>query len=167
MARTLNTETLPKSHTAHPRPTGRPTIYSLELAERICSLLASHFKSLRWICLQPDMPARTTVYTWLEEIPEFQRLYRIARDEQLEQLADEMIEFANGDGHDWIKDQDGNMIPNRQAIARNKLQIAVRQWLITHLFPKKYLGVTESEPEPEPVGLTLEEFRQRMIDARA
>ena len=167
MARTMNTETLPKNHGANPRPAGRPTIYSLELAQRICSLLATHFKSLRWICLQPDMPARTTVYTWLEEIPEFRRLYTIAREEQLEQLAEEIIEFADDNAHDWIKDQDGIMIPNRQVIARHKLQIAVRQWLITHLIPKKYHGVSESDPQPAWQGLTLEEFRQRMIDARA
>ena len=167
MAHTMNTETPPANHGANPRRAGRPTIYSLELAQRICSLLATHFKSLRWICLQPGMPARTTVYTWLEEIPEFRRLYTIAREEQMEQLTEEIVEIADDSENDWIKNEKGKMIPNRQAIARSKLQIAVRQWLITHQMPKKYHGVSEPEPEPAGKGLTLEEFRQRMIDARA
>jgi hypothetical protein len=142
------------------------------VARKICELLANNLKSLRWICLQPDMPARTTVYTWLKENPEFRGMYSIAREEQLEFIAEEMIQIADDASNDWIKDEaTGKMVPNRQAIARSKLQIGVRQWLLSHILSARYRSKSSSSTrqsrQPVRKPLTDEEFEQRMKEAYA
>jgi hypothetical protein len=129
------------------------------------------------------MPARTTVYTWLNENPDFRAMYKIAREEQLEFIAEEIIRIADDASNDWIKDEDGKMVPNRQAIARSKLQIGVRQWLLSHILPAKYRGNSSARQQSrQPVRsraerdnhwrhgskpLTTEEFEQRMKEAYA
>jgi hypothetical protein len=116
------------------------------------------------------MPARTTVYTWLNENPEFRAMYKIAREEQLEFIAEEMIQIADDASNDWIKNEDGKMVPNRQAIARSKLQIGVRQWLLSHILQARYRSKSSSARPPHRVvrkPLTDEEFIQRMEEVHA
>jgi hypothetical protein len=91
------------------------------------------------------MPGRTTVYAWLKENPEFREMYKIAREEQLEFIAEEMIQIADDASNDWIKDETtGKMVPNRQAIARSKLQIGVRQWLLSRILSARYRSKSSS-----------------------
>jgi hypothetical protein len=151
---------------------GRPSIYSLEVARKICELLSTKLKSLRWICLQPGMPGRTTIYNWLDENPEFREMYTVAREEQLELIAEEMIQIADDASNDWVKDEaTGKMVPNRQAIARSKLQIGVRQWLLSHILSARYRSNSSSSTrqprQPVRKPLTDEEFIQRMQEVHA
>jgi len=60
------------------RPRGRPSLYSDELAERICDLL-SVGHSLRKICERKGMPERRTVLRWLAQHDEFRHQYARAR----------------------------------------------------------------------------------------
>jgi hypothetical protein len=52
----------------------RPTSYSQETADAICDHLAEG-KSLRRICEGDAMPARTTVFRWLQENAAFRVQY--------------------------------------------------------------------------------------------
>jgi hypothetical protein len=117
------------------------------------------------------MPARTTVYSWLHENPEFRAMYKIAREEQLEFIAEEMIQIADDASNDWINDDStGKMVPNRQAIARSKLQIGVRQWLLSHLIPSYRKSSPPSRQQSRQVvrkPLTPAEFEQRMKETYA
>jgi transposase-like protein len=166
----MNTETTPPSPTAKSRG-GRPSIYSPELAQRICDELASSSKSLRAICQQLGMPARSTIYLWSDEYPEFRELLTRAREEQLEAIADEMLQIADDASDDLMETEKGPVF-NRAAIARSKIRIATRQWLITHLTPKKQRASygNETPQVTEPMiskHLTLAEYEQRVRDAFA
>jgi transposase-like protein len=169
MARaTLNTETTPPTPPAKSRG-GRPSIYSHELAQRICDELASSSKSLRAICQQPGMPARSTIYLWLDEYPEFHEMTTRAREEQLEAIADEILQIADDASNDLMQTEKGPAF-NRAAIARSKIRIAARQWLITHLMPRKYRPSdqgSEIAANPPRRHLTFAELKQRLIDAEA
>ena len=50
-----------------PKKNGRPTIFSQEIADRICNEIATSSKGLRSICSQEGMPAVCTVMKWLDE----------------------------------------------------------------------------------------------------
>jgi hypothetical protein len=170
MARAMmNTETAQSAPSTAKSRGGRPSIYSHELAEQICDELASSSKSLRAICLQPGMPVRSTIYLWLDEYPEFHKMMTRAREEQLEAIADEMLQIADDASNDLVQTEKGVAL-NRAALARAKIRIATRQWLITHLMPKKHRPSNqdaEIEGNPPRRHLTFAELKQRLIDAEA
>ena len=89
---------------------GRPTIYSQELVNTICTRL-SLGESLRSICRDDDMPAQSLIYLWLNRHPDFLEQYTRAREEQAETHADEIVEIAD-EQPDLIevKDKDGNVV---------------------------------------------------------
>ena len=67
--------------------------YSPEIADLICDRIAGG-ASLRQICQDANMPARSTIFVWLEEHEEFARSYTLARQIQIEDLMDEILEIA-------------------------------------------------------------------------
>lgn len=72
---------------------GRPTKYSLELAQRICDLLIDG-KNLIQICKLPGMPVRSTVIKWVDEHEKFGQMYTRAREHQGEYFVDQVAETA-------------------------------------------------------------------------
>jgi hypothetical protein len=75
--------------------------YSPEIADLICERLMEG-ASLRQICQDANMPARSTIFVWLEEHQDFARLYTLARQMQIEDLMDEILEIADDSSNDWI-----------------------------------------------------------------
>ena len=88
------------------------------------------------------MPARSTIFGWLEEHQEFAKRYSLARRIQIEDLLEEILEIADDSSNDWIERQgpDGKKyrVFNRDALRRSKLRIGAREWLISKLMPKKF-----------------------------
>jgi len=121
---------------------GRPTIYSPELAARICAELACG-KSLRTVCKVPDMPGLETVFRWLREKPDFRDQYEHAKNESADALIEEMLDIADDGTNDWmqIHDKDGENIGwklNGEHVQRSRLRVDVRKWAASKLKPKKY-----------------------------
>lgn len=112
---------------------GRPSKYSDELAETICTLLMEG-QSLVRICSHDNMPSRQTVARWLAAKPEFQQRYTRAREVQAEFMADELLALADDASEDFY----GEGQPNRVAVQRSKLQIDTRKWVASKLLPRKY-----------------------------
>jgi hypothetical protein len=79
--------------------------YSPEIADLICDRIAEG-ASLRQICQDATMPAKSTIFVWLEEHEDFARLYSLARQLQIEDLVDEILEIADDSSNDWI-DREG------------------------------------------------------------
>jgi hypothetical protein len=55
-----------------PRRRGRPTLYSLELVEEFCDLIAEGM-TIERACKEPGMPSKRTIQYWLKQYPEFRR----------------------------------------------------------------------------------------------
>jgi hypothetical protein len=123
------------------RPPGRPSIYSDELATKICRLVAEGF-SLRQIGDLPQMPHKRTVKRWLAEKPSFQERYAQAKEEMAEHFAEEILEIADDGSNDWIEREveSGKIIKvvDHEHIARSRLRVDTRKWLMSKLLPKKY-----------------------------
>jgi len=108
---------------AKAKKTGRPSLYSQEIADIICSKIAGG-KSLRSICSVGKIPSIETVRRWLSsrEKADFCAQYMRAREEQADYYADEIIEIADTEG-------DSN---------KARVRIDARKWVASKLKPKKY-----------------------------
>lgn len=126
--------------------TGRPTIYSLDLADIICEKIASG-DSMRSIARDESMPAMTTLFRWLRENEEFKKQYEIAKCESADAWADDIVDIPDNqtgipllvNGEPVIND-DGKpvMVIDSAAVAHARLRVDSRKWAASKLKPKKY-----------------------------
>jgi hypothetical protein len=126
----------PKAAPERHIPLGRPSGYTQEMADIICERL-SDGESLRKICLDDDMPAKTTVFKWLGAQPTFANQYARAREVQAETMAEEILEISDETSQDTLFTEYGDK-PNSEWISRSKLRVEARKWLMSKMAPKKY-----------------------------
>ena len=121
------------------RGRGRPTRYTADVASTICTRLAGG-ESLRSICDDAAMPARSTVTGWLfdGEHEDFMDQYARAREVQAEVWADEIVSIADDSSSDVTTDKDGKEIVNHEHIQRSRLRVDTRKWVASKLLPKRY-----------------------------
>lgn len=105
--------------------TGRPSLYSEELAETIC-LQMIEGKSLRAICQADEMPHISTVLRWLAsgEHVTFANKYAHAREAQADVMDSRILDVADA-------------CTNETALA-DRVKIAAYQWRASKLAPKRY-----------------------------
>lgn len=120
----------------------RPSIYTKELAEKICGRLAVG-ENLRAICREEGMPHVDTIMQWNTENREgFSELYANARAAQAQYLFDELLEIADDGTNDFVeKEIDGGKFvinPNTEHIARSRLRVDTRKWYLSKVLPKVY-----------------------------
>lgn len=120
-----------------PNPVGRPTDYNQEMANKICDLV-SFGKSLRYVSRQDDMPELVTIYRWLQRFPEFSKQYDKAKSEQIDTLADEIVDISDDISKDNIVNDDGKEVVNNTAVNRSRLMVDTRKWIAERMKPKKY-----------------------------
>ncbi len=112
----------------------RPTKFTPKTADQICERIADG-ESLRLVCEDETMPAKSTVMRWLNDdrILEFRDQYAHAREAQADCYADQIIEIADAAAAD------------NTAVQRARLRVDARKWKASKLAPKAYgdkLGLT-------------------------
>ncbi|WEA60962.1 terminase small subunit protein [Rhizobium sp. BJ04] len=119
---------------------GRPSKFTQALAEKICERIADR-ESLRSICRDEEMPAKSTVLSWLadEGKAAFRARYALAREILADDRSNDWIEKKNAAGETTGWQENG------EAIRRSQLRIATRQWVAEKLKPKKYGAKVEPE----------------------
>lgn len=128
---------------AEEKKTGRPTIFSQELADNICHRI-SEGESLRSIVKDDEMPSASTICRWLldETKKQFWEQYEKARNIQIELMFDELLEIADDGTNDWVEKEYENgrsdIILNGEAIGRSRLRVDTRKWYLSKVCPKKY-----------------------------
>jgi hypothetical protein len=149
---------------------GRPSDYSEKIADVICGRMICGAddkpESLRSICRDDGMPSLGTVMRWLSKHPEFREQYRAAREAQSEIHQEEILEISDNCTDD-VQILMGNEEQtelgriNHSAIARAKLQIDTRKWIMSKMVPKKYGDKTILSNDPDspvnaaPVSVTV------------
>lgn len=140
---------------------GRPSIYTQELADKICLGLMEG-KSLRSVCTADDMPDRASVYNWLQKNQDFFGQYTRAREVQAEHYADEINDIADDGSNDYMMVMRGAQeveVINHENIQRSRLRVDSRKWIVSKLLPKKYGDKVQTEisgPEGAPLTLKVE-----------
>ena len=124
------------------KPTRRPRhAYSPELTDLICERLLDG-TSLRQICQDKKMPARSAIFVWLAKHKEFARKYMIAKQIQIDWLLGEKLDIADDCSKDWIEREgpDGKKfrVFDHENFRRSKRQMGALQWRISKLTPKRY-----------------------------
>lgn len=144
---------------------GRPTDYTQELADKICSQLAEG-DSMRTVCKPDDMPCKATLFCWIRTIPEFLDQYTRAKQESADALSDEMLDIADDGTNDYMTktNDDGSEYDtlNSEHIQRSRLRIDTRKWLASKLKPKKYGDKQFIETEDVTEKVSEEELDQRI-----
>jgi transposase-like protein len=118
---------------------GRPSTYTPEVAAIICERI-SNGASVRTLCADEGMPAPATIYKWLSQHTEFSEQYAKAREEQADNMADEIISLAD-EQPPTIRDREGEAVGVRMDsafVAWQRLRIDSRKWVASKLKPKKY-----------------------------
>lgn len=131
--------------------TGRPSDYLVEVADDICSLLASG-ESLNSICKRKGFPSRNTVYRWLREYQDFRDNYARATDDRADSIFEEMLDISD------------NVIPDNAEIAKARLKIETRKWVLSRMNPKKYSdkqSIEHTGPNGGDINVTI---TRRVID---
>jgi hypothetical protein len=104
---------------------GRPSIYSDELADRICEMVARRVSVWR-ICAMDDMPSEDTLYRWKRTNADFSEKYARAREARAD---------ARQDRIDFIAEQCGEGMLD-PTIAR--VMIDAERWQASKEQPKSY-----------------------------
>lgn len=119
---------------------GRPSSFTQETADTIC-LRMSEGESLREICRDESMPSTASVMRWAHANEAFREQYARAREDLLEHWAEEINEIADNGSNDWMKRSEkkgGGYEVNGEHIARSRLRVDTRKWLLSKLAAKKY-----------------------------
>lgn len=117
---------------------GRPSKYTKALAAQICERLAAG-ESLRAICRDESMPGETTVRRWaLDDLHGFSAQYARAREIGYHGMAEDVIEIADDGRNDTYTDEDGNQQSIADVVARSRLRVDARKWLLSKVLPKVY-----------------------------
>lgn len=120
---------------------GRPSIYSDELANDICTRLGLG-QSLRKICLDEDMPSLRSVMGWLTTKPDFLQQYTRAREIQAETQFDELIDIVDQPPElNYVTDKNGELVEvkfDSSYVQWMKLRVDTRKWTAARMAPKKY-----------------------------
>ena len=115
---------------------GKPTIYTKELSETICELVATTNKSMATICNEVGISYRTHLY-WLRDNEEYLRNYTRAKEDQADLLAEQILEISDDKAGDLLSGEFGE-VGNTANIQRARLQVDSRKWIAAKLKPKKY-----------------------------
>lgn len=117
---------------------GRPSKYTTELGIEICMAISESSNGIKVLCAEnPKWPSHSTIRKWIFENKEFSDKYDMAKQEQADFLADEILQIADDKDGDLLEGQFGAN-GNPVNVSRARLQIDARKWIACKLKPKKY-----------------------------
>lgn len=143
-----------------------PVTYTPELADIILERLQEG-EGLNTICRDPDMPTGSAVRKWaLEDRDGFGARYARAREIGALAMADDILEIADDARNDWMEKhgEDGGVayVLNGEHVARTKMRIDTRKWLLSKVLPKVFGDRVDHSMTIEK----LERVEVALVDAR-
>lgn len=118
--------------------------YRRPIMARICTMLIEGF-AMKVIAVEEGMPSIPTIYNWMKEFPEFMEDYLAAKAVQAELMADELLKIADDGSNDTYTDEEGEVKTNFDVIARSKLRVDARKFLMEKQAPRRFGQKVSSE----------------------
>ena len=113
-------------------------LYSPEIAETILERLGDG-EGLIAICRDDGMPSDGAVRHWVATDHDgFAAKYAQARARGYERLSDEILELSDDNSRDVRVGEDGRETVDYEVVARSRLRVDSRKWLLSKLLPKTY-----------------------------
>lgn len=123
------------------KPMGRPTLYTPELAQEICDVIASHPNGLTRLCNErPHWPHSANIFIWLRRHPEFREQYTRAKVDQVDVSINLMQEMMDEPHH--YSDEKGN---DRVDVSLLRVKYDAIKWQASKLQPKQYGDFVKEE----------------------
>lgn len=118
---------------------GRPSIYTDELAKKICETLAVSTIGMRKLCaIHPEFPHVETIRLWALNKPDFFAQYTNALAKRAMWLAEDIEDIADDGTNDTYVNDDGKVCTDHDVLARSRLRVDTRKWIACKLLPKVY-----------------------------
>lgn len=118
-------------------PARRTSGYTPEIAERILQMVAdgASIPKITDVMKIGD----STIYAWIiDDHDGFGQKYARAKHVVALRWADEINEIADHKRDDYVVNDEGKMVPDLEHIARSRLRIDTRKWLLSKVLPKVY-----------------------------
>ncbi len=150
---------------------GRPTKYSLKIAEYICAEMAAG-RSLRSVCDDEGMPDHTTVLGWdRADVDGFATQYARAREAQAETHAGQILEILDTEPNKVVTTRTDGTVEEKADpahVAWLKNRADGRKWIASKLKPKTFGDKLDVEHSGAiDIGSRLDAARKRVPDAGA
>jgi len=114
-----------------------PRALTPELKDEVCRRIADG-ATVREFAAQGGMPGKSTIFAELRRDPEFADAYAKAREMQLESWEDELLAIADDVSRDVVTRPDGGAAFDHEHIARSKLRVDTRKWIMSKRLPRRY-----------------------------
>jgi hypothetical protein len=112
----------------------------------VCELLEKGVSLQRACATISDAPTAGTVLDWVEKYPAMAEQYAYARSVGYKLLADEIIAISDeADVEARYQNEDVKLVLDATAVARNRLRIDTRKWMLSKMLPKVYGDKITSE----------------------
>lgn len=145
---------------------GRPSTYTPELAAYVCKQIATNACGIQRLSdNDKNFPAKSTVYAWLYDHPEFSNQYLEARRIQATVLADYMLDIP--DNIPIFEDKEGNERIDSGMLGKAKIDFEVLKWHASKMAPKIYGDkqiIEQTTSENEQLKTELAELRAKLAD---
>lgn len=150
------------------KPKPRLPDYTYNLSEVICTRL-SNGETGAEICRDQDMPSWNTLCNWRRKHADFDKRYRISREQGCEYYADEIVSIADSGENDYVTRLDKKGHPrtvfDRDHFERSRLRVDARKWTVSKILRHTYGDKSEVDLRtPDGLNVKVEE-RNALIDA--
>lgn len=138
---------------------GRPTKRNDDVIKRIIDGLSAG-TPLTVICNADDMPATRTVKDWADKDPELSASIAHAREVGFDVIATDALAIADDGSLDTIETKEGNLIMDKEWVARSKLRVETRLKLLAKWDPKRYgerLALAGDESAPLSISVNMDD----------
>ena len=119
--------------------------------------------SLRSILRRDDMPSRYTFFEWLHNDEEKTNQYARACEVRAEQIFEDILEIADETQGDKKFTESGEIIDS-EYVARSRIKIDARKWMLGKMHPKKYGDKLDVTSAGEKIQSTPSAINVRIIE---
>ena len=140
------------------------SLYTQALADAICERLEAG-DSLRKACETVGGIGAPGVLGWTKDAAcvGFAEQYAQAREAGYRCLADQIIEISDDSSGDTVDTEHGPK-PNPEFVARSRLRVDSRKWMLSKMLPKLYGDKIETTLQ---VGDTVTKIIRQVLDPKA
>jgi hypothetical protein len=137
---------------------GRSYVYSEDLADRLCTLLAKG-TGLRPSCKACGVDSATVLQWATDTKHPFSERFKNARTIGYLMMAEEILEISDNSTGDLTIDQNGHNVVNHENIQRSRLKVDTRKWIVSRMLPHIYGEKVTTQhvgPEGGPIKIDVE-----------